>query len=151
MTCSELLHVYDKVLEGLTTRHIPWGDASLDGQFRLEVAGVIHGMSQFSENRPDAGVSLVPPLECAPPRSPSSPRVGGGGDRGCRHFAPSFTHFFRPWGASVLLRDHGASRDRREVVCEVRYDTSIVEEAAATQRGGGSWFPSPGPSRQAAE
>ncbi len=77
--------------------------------------------------------------------------LGGGGDRGSRHSAPSFPHFFRRRGALVLLRDRGASRDGWEVVCEVRYDISIVEEAAATQRGGGSWFPSPGPSRQAAE
>ena len=95
-----------------------------------------------------------PPGSVPPPCSPASPRIGRGGDGGCRgsrRSPPSFSHFFPPRGASVLLRDRGASLDRWEVVCEVRYGVFVVEEAAATQRGGGSRIPSPGPSRQPAK
>ena len=74
---SELLHIKDKVLESLTTGGIPWGNTALDDKLRLEVAGVIHGMAQFPEDRLDAGISVSPRRGCAPPAPPPPPVWGG--------------------------------------------------------------------------
>ena len=95
---SELLHINDKMLESLTTGGISWGNPALDGKLRLEVAGVIHGMAQFSEDRPDAGVSLVPPRECAPPPFPLPPPCWGGRGQGVQAFRPQLPPLLPPAG-----------------------------------------------------